>query len=593
MANENVVDELVVRLRLDAESYDKAQAAIDAKASGTEKKEKDKDAKRKGRDRDQESRWKSMTSSAKALGIQLAAVAGFVTGVGAAIIGSLSGLNTFELGLRRQAVSTGLSNREMQAWGSTARRLGADADAGAQSIADLAREQKQFNLTGDAPTLQALARIGVRVGANVPVQDMLGQAQQIYRNAPTAQKGQIEAQLSAQGVSGDLILMIKSERDARQAYTQSLTEATAENKQALSDFNDALASAKSNAVSVANTLATILQPGIKSAGEWLGKFAADASRFSERVVAAGGGVDGVVKVLNEESPVLGSALKKFGDVVDVVRFGLSKLGELLAKLTGGGWSDAINNKIAAEVAKPDHNPLYGALAALQGVGKKIAGTASSVWGETVDNAHAEGYNTLGPGGPPGPATAAGGPSGAKDIMGTLITKYGLSVGDAAAVAANLQSESGGNPAAFNPAGGGQGAAGLAQWRGPRMDAFRARYGINPNQATTEQQLEFMMTDPTERALLNKALAAGSDATSKGVGFSQIYEAHGNFAEDARRGTAAAALAAQYGTGTPSNVAGGSPVTITGPVTVVANSPQELATGLQRQSGVQNYNSAVR
>lgn len=587
MANENVVDELVVKLRLDAEEYDSVQDEVDARASGTEKKEKQKEANRKGRERDQSSRMKGLTSTAKSLGVQLAAVAGFVAAIGAAVVGSLSGLNTFELGLRRQSVATGMSNREMQAWGSTARRLGADADAGAQSIADLAREQKQYNLTGDAPTMQALARIGVRVGANVPVQDMLGQAQDIYRRSAPTQRGQIEAQLSAQGVSADLIVMIKSETDAREAYAKSLSQGIDENKKALADFNDALASAKDNALSIANSLATVLAPGIKMAAEWFGTAATKASEFSSRITAAGGGVDGLLKVLNEDSPLVGTAIKKMADIVDVVTFGLSKLWEVLQKFGNmGGYADQFNNRVAAEVAKPDHNPGWGILNSLQNVGRYIKGKAGDVWDGAVDNAHADGFNVLG-GGSGGTPTAGN----ANAVMGTLISKYGKTVPEAAAITASLQAESGLNPAAFNAAGGGQGAMGLAQWRGSRIDAFRSKYGITPDKATIDQQLEFMMTDPTERALLNKSLAGAGTAATQGSAVSRIYEAHGVLSEDARRGALASQLEQQYSS---QGGAGGAPaVQISGPVTVVANNPNELVQGIQRQTGTTNYNSAVR
>src|SRR5262249_31610601 len=136
---------------------------------------------------------------------------------------------------------------------------------------------------------------GVRVGQNVPIQDMLAQAQQLYRAAPAGQKQSIESQLSAQGVSQDLILIIKSETDVREAYAKSVQESTKENEKALSDFNDAVESAKNSAVSIANTLATVLAPNIKAAADWLGRAAGDVQRFGERVTAAGGGVDGFMK----------------------------------------------------------------------------------------------------------------------------------------------------------------------------------------------------------------------------------------------------------------------------------------------------------
>lgn len=598
MANQNVVDELVVRLTLDSESYQDAQAEVDARASGTEKKEKNKEAQRKARERDQSSRMKGLTSTAKNLGVALAAVAGFVAAIGAAVVGSITGLNTFEVGLRRQGVATGLSNREMQAWGSTARRLGADADAGASAIADLAREQKNFNLTGDAPTLQAFARLGIRAGTDTPIQDILAQAQQQYRNAPTGQKQQIESVLSSSGVSADLIVMIKSEVNARDAYNKSLQQATAENNKALDAFNDAWSSAKDNGISVANSLATVLEPGIKSAAEWFGKVATDASRFSERVVAAGGGVDGFMKVLNEESPKTATALQNLANVIDVVRFGFKKIGEVFDEFATGSdsWMARFSKKIDTEVAKTDHNPFYGILKSIGDAGNKGDAWVRSLWNGAVDNAHADGINTLSNATLTSSPSASATPATAQSVMGQLISKYGLSVSDAAAITANLDAESGLRPNAYNSEGGGQGARGLAQWRGDRIDAFRKRYGMNPDAASIDQQLEFMMTDPYERALLTKALAqggAGATAGERGVAVSRTYEAHGNLAEDNLRGYAAAKLAAQYGGIGGAPAAAGNGVTITGPVTVVANNPAELVGGLQRVSSTQNQTSAVR
>ncbi|MGJ8495943.1 hypothetical protein ACSFB1_12185, partial [Glaesserella parasuis] len=102
--------------------------------------------------------------------------------------------------------------------------------------------QQQFNITGQGPTLQALARLGVNAGPNVSIADMLGQAQQIYRQSSPAQQAQIEAGLAAQGVSNDLIVMIKSETDAREAYTKSFAESANKNRKALDAVTEALTS---------------------------------------------------------------------------------------------------------------------------------------------------------------------------------------------------------------------------------------------------------------------------------------------------------------------------------------------------------------
>ena len=71
---------------------------------------------------------------------------------------------------------------------------------------------------------------------------------------------------------------------------------------------------------------------------------------------------------------------------------------------------------------------------------------------------------------------------------------GFTPAQAAGLVGNLQAESGKdlNPAAFNPDDKGKPAYGIAQWRDTRADDFKAKYGIYPNEATLDQQLEFMM-----------------------------------------------------------------------------------------------------
>lgn len=176
-------------------------------------------------------------------------------------------------------------------------------------------------------------------------------------------------------------------------------------------------------------------------------------------------------------------------------------------------------------------------------------------------------------------------------MATLTSQYGLTVPQAAAVVANWQRESSLNPGAVNPAGGGTGARGLAQWRGARTQAFRQRYGKMPNEATVAQQIEFAMTDPYERGLMQRAWSsAGSGgAGALGTAYSRVYEAHGNVAEDNRRGQ----LAAQYAGAPAAGAGAGSTSVHIQNMTVQTNNPGEFAQGLQRIDSTQPYNSVVR
>jgi len=76
------------------------------------------------------------------------------------------------------------------------------------------------------------------------------------------------------------------------------------------------------------------------------------------------------------------------------------------------------------------------------------------------------------------------------------TRLGYSEIATAGLLANIKGESGFNPAAFNPEGGGQGAQGIMQWRGPRIDQFRRMFGHDPSQGTFEEQLAFTQWELT-------------------------------------------------------------------------------------------------
>lgn len=195
MAGANIVDELVVQLTLDAQPYQEAERKINREADRTARQQTERARQTERRDRDQQKRIKDVGNDVRGFMRSVAGAATVVAGLGAAFGASLVNLLGFETGLRRQTVGTALSNREMQAWGATARRLGADAQAGADAIAGLAKERQQFELTGQAPTMQALARLGVNTNKNIPIQDVLAQAQQIYRAAPAGQQQQIENSL--------------------------------------------------------------------------------------------------------------------------------------------------------------------------------------------------------------------------------------------------------------------------------------------------------------------------------------------------------------------------------------------------------------
>lgn len=599
---ESVIDELIVRLTMDTKQYDKADKAKNARIDATEAKEKqaDRTRERRKKSREKESHEekreddarrkrlgqtekavKSLGSTLKAFTLTAAAVFGLGAGVGG-IVHAITNLAGFETGLRRAAVSTGMSNRQMQAWGATAKRMGADADAGADAIAALAREQKQFNITGQGPTMMALARMGVAVSPGTKIEDMLAQAQQIYRRSSPAQQQQMESALAAQGVSNDLIVMIKSEIDAREAYQRSLADSIEENKQSMHALNDALTTLQQASLKLANVIAIAATPYIQQFSDWVHNLASDPARVQHWL-------DNVAAGLHAMSDALGklpAAIDAFRDAMNQSPY--EKIHAFFKSSARQLQGDSQNKTSLSLFARrmlhsfhlgsdpdksPDYDPTAGAL------GNKLFGAPST------NTTPAATFN---------PSAAVS----TQDFMQQLVQR-GLSPAQAIAATANAEREAPGptpgtiNPAAVNPNGG---ASGVFQWIGDRKAAFTKIFGVTPDQAPLSAQLDFAFGNAYEVARMQKALTGDQSAQALGRRFSEIYEAHGNVAEDIRRGQLAAQLAAQTGnngtasTGTSDD---GTHIHINGPVTVKANDPESFIGGIKRIAMVQNYQTAVR
>lgn len=131
------------------------------------------------------------------------------------------------------------------------------------------------------------------------------------------------------------------------------------------------------------------------------------------------------------------------------------------------------------------------------------------------------------------STAPIGSSGAvfaepQRAVATTLQSAGISEPVIAGIMGNLHVEGGYDGAT----GDGGSAAGIAQWRGPRREAFRARYGVDPSRAPHAQQAEFLVWELTtpegrrsagiteERA--NQILNAGTPEEAARL-FDQHYE----------------------------------------------------------------------
>lgn len=629
MAAPTVIDELITILTLDAEPYQRVERRVEQETDRTYRKQQQRARGTDRTARDQQRRLKDVASGVKTFAIEAAKAVGIVTGIGAAVVGVVGGFLNFETSLRRQTVGTALSNRELQAWGATARRLGADASAGAEAIAALAKERQQFNLGVPAPTLAALSKFGINVNPDQSTADIIASAQRAYRNAPEGQRQQFENVLSAQGVSADLILMIKSELDAREVYAKSLTQATEENREAADALADAFETVKATGIKVSGTLLNVLQPAIEVGAAKLETMAAEFADFVEDLNAAGGSVEDFQKQLDEHYPKLGHLFEGFvmlGDVLENLgTVATDQLGRFVQSLEDlGSWVMFFLNKSRAPWGNNRlGDDLRDRFRRVTNTNDDVSLTARAVlsFGDWWDRRVAA---AKGRAGEPANTTAQGLPRNIENdppsglprniendiatprgqvskptvvtqeaLMTELTARYRLTVPQAAAVVANWTRESSLRADAMNREGGGTGARGLAQWRGERTRTFQERYGVMPDQASWQQQVEFALTDPYERRLLDRSFREGGDAQSLGVAVSKYYEAHGNQVEDARRGRTAEQLAMRYEGGSEQRSNESTSTVNIQNLTVQSNDPRDFVRGLERIDTTQPYNTVIR
>jgi hypothetical protein len=187
------------------------------------------------------------------------------------------------------------------------------------------------------------------------------------------------------------------------------------------------------------------------------------------------------------------------------------------------------------------------------------------------------------------------PVSSQDFMNQLVAR-GLTPAQAMAATANALREAPGktpgtiDPGAVNAT---SGASGVFQWLGPRKAQFQSIFGMTPDQAPLDTQLDFLFGNATETARMQKAFAGGGSASDMAQRFNDIFEANGVAGEGIKRAQLAAQLAGQTGAAGGTDASSGTQINLNGPVTVKADNPQELVGNIQRIAQVQNYQTAMR
>lgn len=163
---------------------------------------------------------------------------------------------------------------------------------------------------------------------------------------------------------------------------------------------------------------------------------------------------------------------------------------------------------------------------------------------------------------------------------------GWSREQAAGIVGNLEAESSLNPRAFNPDGGGQGAKGIAQWRGSRLKDFEAFAGKGIDQSTREEQMAFVHHELTagKETAAGRALKAATTADGAADVIVRKYERPGNLdVESSARGNRALRL---LGVATVASPTKPGTVTITDETGAMTKQQRE-ATGDARALAVAN------
>jgi hypothetical protein len=124
-------------------------------------------------------------------------------------------------------------------------------------------------------------------------------------------------------------------------------------------------------------------------------------------------------------------------------------------------------------------------------------------------------------------------------------QQGLSESQTAGFMGYFNEESGWKTDAWNKAGGGQGAQGIGQWRGERIDRFRAIFGHDPKDAPLGEQLQFAAWElqHTEKKAAQE-LAGTADPKSAADAVMKYY-GRGSDAEYASRHGVAESAASGY------------------------------------------------
>lgn len=475
----------------------------------------------------------------------------------------------------REALNIGISVQGLTAFQNLIVRNGGSAEAATNSLKGYADAIERFKIYGDPKILPFLSAIGADVNTG-PLEAVMKALKYIEEN-----KNLPDGILRIRQILGGLgfdeglinsLIQIGSVKKALDGLKESYalgvpTDEMIKRTQQLQHDWEAMRHA---AYHLGNTILTNLQPALSGVLNWTKEMIVNnpdaVTKIGEIAAALG-----LLASASKAASFLGLTTIATGlERILLAARGLSALGILYFALKpsqGAGQAELdFERKRLEELGKTnpdpdDTEPKYRFRQFWEDIERR--------WQENAPIGLGGGYRSG-----EGAGSSGSAPSGDAASRGKFLLDYYMSPAgggytreQALGIIGWIGEETGGtlNPQSFNPDGGGQGAQGALQLRGPRVDRFRAMYGHDPRYGTLAEQAEYSAwelshtersSDAALRGTTNRADAAREIALRFGRPDPSQYDAVTNNAQKyANRFDAAllpgAATRAGGGVGSPS------------------------------------------
>lgn len=560
-----IIDSLVVKLGWDEKDLE-AQVPGIKKALSDVEKESDKvtAAQKRSQKQSQElakqtkantQEFKNLTGS---LGKFLAVIGGTV-----AVKAIISDFIETNAQLDRLSKNLGLSVSTISAWSNATEKLGGSAQGLQGTLDMLSRSQTQLMLTGESSLIPYFSALGISLadvhGKARPVTDLLLDLSDKLSHLDRTEANNLGRMMGLDQGTLNLLLQGRKELELEIRRQKEQNAVTAAQAAEASKLQKAIVGVKQSFAAFGRTLLMDAAPIIEKVLGTLQNFADWAQRNKEtigdflKVITAGMAALALASLPIDLTAAAVVALaaavvllyqdyqtwKRGGD--SLIDWGKWEPGIDAATAGIRGLRDVIVGLYdAARDLKNflGNNPLIGKALAAASPALAALGFVGSTINDGSKNAHPvqQGTATVQGGGFGG---GAGSPSA--DYIKKYFQSQGWSAAQAAGIAANLMSESGGK---INATGDNGSAFGIAQWHSDRQAAFAAWAGHDIRSSTLAEQLAFVQYELTHGGETSAGNALRKQTTGAGAGssVSENYERPKDSAGEAsRRGAYAQSL----------------------------------------------------